>query len=211
MSEQKSHNPSGINWCVALLLSIVMLSVMFMPTLIVEKIIENEVSIVYTRYGNVPFLLLQSANIDAQNLSDFYNHLLAASRDWFQIDASSLEIPFIQSFDSWLVNRLWVVINALYLLAIRLGLVTEWGLICLPACLASIYYGIKQRESKRLAFTFTSPFQLALSIKLMKMLLWGILFAIFLPWTLPPDVLPSLLAITACFSGVLFSKLQKQI
>lgn len=46
MSEQKSHNPSGINWCVALLLSIVMLSVMFMPTLIVEKIIENEVSIV---------------------------------------------------------------------------------------------------------------------------------------------------------------------
>ena len=116
MSEQKSHNPSGINWCVALLLSIVMLSVMFMPTLIVEKIIENEVSIVYTRYGNVPFLLLQSANIDAQNLSDFYNHLLAASRDWFQIDASSLEIPFIQSFDSWLVNRLWVVTNALYLL-----------------------------------------------------------------------------------------------
>ena len=213
MNNSGNSNIRGVNFYLFLTILVIFGSYLILPSHIIDTIQYNEYQAVIGAFGTIPLDILDYFGLDNEFFNELYQRFIENGRYFFAIDPAYLrsESEFVQNFDALMLDRLYGVSNMVGLLCLRASVVLLCVLICSPAFIASMFYGVSERQRTAFMFSYTSPFKLKLSLALLKLLWICTAVSFLIPWCLNPHFLPSLIAISACYSGFIISKLQKQI
>ena len=213
MNNSGNSNFRGINFYLFITILVIFGSYLILPSHIIDTIQYNEYRAIVSAFGTIPLDTLGYFGFDNEFFNELYQRFVETGRYFFAIDPTYLrsESEFVQNLDALMLDRLYGLANMVGLLCLRASVVLFCLLVCCPAFIASMFYGISERQRTAFSFSYTSPFKLKLSLSILKILWACTVVAFFIPWFLNPHLLPSLIAILACYTGLVLSKLQKQI
>lgn len=153
--------------------------------------------------------LLDRIGLGPERLIQQWDCLYDVGVRWFKLD--DLWNGYDVVMKDYLSSRIGVFLLTLRLLVIRLVIISEWVVFCLPLMICLVLYGYCERERLKKVFSFTSPIQLALRIGLTRKSILLIALCLFWPLVLNAYVLPVLVCLAACVTGTVVGYLQKQI
>ncbi len=115
------------------------------------------------------------------------------------------------ALNAWLQKRVLVVEVVTALIVLRLTVLLLGAAMFLPAGLVSLGCSLMQRRVIESRYVFTSPYKMTKMMQLFKFVVIALVFVLFLPVSLPKEVIPAMLGVLALLGGWLVSGLHKEI